>query len=366
MKLTCEREALSQCVQIVQHALPSRALQQILEGIYLQAKDNCLILRCSNGVLNITSKIPAFVSKEGAIVLPGRLFCEFVRRLPQGMVTIEKDELTARLACGSMDTSLQGMNANEYPQIAEMEDARSFSINQDILKKMIQRTSFAVAQDESKPILTGEMVEIERGNINFVALDGYRLAIATETTDENMLSMRYVVPGRSLSEIAKLIGDSQDPVSLSFTKQSASVQIGDTNITTRLLEGEYINYKQILPAQWQTRIQINVNELLDAVDRASLIAREGKNNLIKMDIREKELVIMANSESGCIVENIPVEVEGKPLSIAFNAQYISEMLRATRQDEVYMDFISNLSPCIIRPLESEEFLYLVLPVRILS
>ena len=364
MKLTCERDELILGVQTVQRAMPSKSTMAALEGVLLQAKDNLLRLTCSDAVLCIENAMPAMVQQPGSIILPGRLFAELVRKLPQGMVSIDTNGLSTHIACGQSKMTLQGIDASEYPELPQIVDARPLEVKQSDLKNMIQRTSFAVAQDETKPILQGELMEIEGDKITLVALDGYRLAMCTQTLMKADATVHFVVPGKTLSEIAKLFEDGDANASICYSASQAVVDMGATRITTRLLEGEYINYRQILPTERKTRVRIRTEELFDAVERASLMAREGRNNLIRLEVGESKLSITANSEIGNAFEEVPVYMEGRALNIAFNAKYLSDVLRVVKEDEILLDFISELSPCVIRPVEGDEFLYLVLPVRI--
>ena len=311
MRITCQKEDLLQAMNTVQRAMPSKSPLPALEGVYVQAKDNQLRLVCSDLVLCIESSLPAMVSDAGEIVLPGKLFSELVRKLPEGTVTMDIHDLKANIACGQAKMTLQGMDAADYPEMPAMNQARPLEIKQGDLKSMIQKTSFAVAQDETKPILMGELMEIETDHVTLVALDGYRLAMCTQALEkENSAPVRFVVPGKSLAEIAKLFEDSQANASISFSDTQAVVDMGSTKITTRLLEGEYINYRQILPADRKTRVRIRTADLYDAVERASLMAREGRNNLIRLEVGESKLSITANSELGNAFEEIPVDIDG--------------------------------------------------------
>jgi DNA polymerase-3 subunit beta len=365
MIVQCPSQELTSAMSTVQRAMPSKSPMPALEGVLLEAKDNAIRLTCSDLALSIACTVPAMVEQEGALVLPGRMFSELIRKMPQETVSITTEELKVTIICGQAKYNLQGMDAREYPEMPPMTGARPLELKQSALKNMIQRTAFAVAMDETKPILTGELLEIESDQVTLVALDGYRLALCKEPLLQSTTPVNFVVPGRSLSEIAKLFEDSDAPASIYIGDTQAMVEMGQTKIITRLLEGEYINYRQILPGDHQTRVRIQTQAFLESVERASLMARDSRNhNLIRLQMDEETMVITANGEMGNAVEKLPIYLEGKPLSIAFNAKYLLDVLRVIKDEEILLDFISSLSPCVVKPLEGNQYLYLVLPVRV--
>ena len=248
MKFVCERDDLNKAIATVQRAMPSKTTMNILEGIYVSAKGGTLKLICSDLILCIESLIPADIKKEGAFVFPGRLFSEIVRKLPEGQVKIEVEKNNSvKIESQNTFMTLQGMDAAEYPKMAPSDDSRPLEIKQRDLKEMIMQTHFAVAADDSKPILTGELIEVDDDAVTMVALDGYRLAIRKEKLLKKSKPESFVIPGKSLMEIAKLFEENDASASISLSASQAIVDIGMSRIITRLLEGEYIKYKQVLP-----------------------------------------------------------------------------------------------------------------------
>lgn len=366
MKFTCDKEDLVKCISTVQRAMPSRSTLSALEGIYIESKGEAVNMRCSDMVLTIDSSILANVEREGAIVMPGRLFSDLIRKLPGGDVCIDMDDsgTSIKITCGKAKLTLQGMNKEEYPAMEENQTVKPLDLRQGDLKEMISHTLFAVASDETKPILTGELIEISNGTFTVVALDGYRLALRRESLQSPSEDISFVVPSKSLSEISKLFEDDDSSASILVGNNNAVIDMGDTRITTRLLDGEYIKYSTIIPTDRNTRVRVNTAALANSAERASLLAKEGKNNLIKMNITEQSMTISANSEMGDVFEEIPIYMEGSNLRIAFNARYLTDVLHAINEEEILMDFITNLSPCVMRPVEGDKFTYLVLPVRL--
>ena len=366
MRFSCDTNDLSTSLNIVSRALAIRSPKPILEGILFESCDEGLRLTCTDLALGIETIIPATFIEEGRAVLPGKLLCEVVRKLPGGMCEISiSDRMQATIRCATFRTTITGFDPVEYPELPQV-DGDSFSVPQNALRDMIGRTLFAIAVDESRPILTGCLMEIEKSEMRVVALDGFRLAMRKENIDGPEKPVSAVVGGKVLGDIAKILADTEDPVSLCFSRSHVQMNLGATHIVARLLEGEFIRYRQILPQEWQTRVTIGRSELASAIDRASLIAREGKSNLVCFKIDGETLDVTSNSENGDMEEKIGVTTEGKDLTIAFNVRYITDVLKALSDDEVFMRFNSNVSPCVICPTEGDAYLYLVLPVRVFN
>ena len=363
MRFTCDNNDLNASLSIVSRALAVRSPKPILEGILFESCDEGLRLTCTDLAMGIRTVIPATFTEEGRVVLPGRLLCEVVRKLPGGQVEFSvNDRLQATIRCASSRTNITGLDPVEYPELPPV-SGHTFSVPQGKLKDMIGRTIFAIAVDESRPILTGCLLEIGRDLMRVVALDGFRLAMREEAIEGPQQEVSAVVGGKVLADIAKILGDSDEPVSVCVSGSHIRLNVGATHIVARLLEGEFIRYRQILPQEWQTRVTISRADLGSAIDRASLIAREGKNNLVRFKIDGETLEIASNSETGDTQETLDVTTEGKDLTIAFNVRYITDVLKALSDDEVVMRFNSNVSPCVVCPTEGEAYLYLVLPVR---
>ena len=363
MRFTCDTNDLNASLSVVSRALAVRSPKPILEGILFESCDEGLRLTCTDLAMGIRTVIPASFEEEGRVVLPGRLLCEVVRKLPGGQVEFSvSDRLQATIRCASSRTNITGLDPVEYPELPPV-SGHTFSLQQGMLKDMIGRTIFAIAVDESRPILTGCLLEIGREQMRVVALDGFRLAMREEAIEGPQQDVSAVVGGKVLADIAKILDDSDEPVAVCISGSHIRLNVGSTHIVARLLEGEFIRYRQILPQEWQTRVTISRADLGSAIDRASLIAREGKNNLVRFKIDGEMLEIASNSETGDTQETLNVTTEGKDLTIAFNVRYITDVLKALSDEEVVMRFNSNVSPCVICPTEGEAYLYLVLPVR---
>ena len=366
MRFTCDTNELNASLSIVSRALAVRSPKPILEGILFEACDEGLRLTCTDLALGIETTIPASFAEEGRVVLPGKLLCEVVRKLPSGTVEFNiSDRLQTTIRCAASRTTITGLDPVEYPELPRVEGP-SFSMPQGVLRDMVGRTIFAIAVDESRPILTGCLMEIGKSEMRVVALDGFRLALRSEPIDGPDKDVSAVVGGRVLGDIAKILADTEEPVELCFSRSHVQLNLGGTHIVARLLEGEFIRYRQILPEEWQSRVTVSRSELSSAIDRASLIAREGKSNLVCFKIDGETLDVTSNSEMGDVEEKITVTTEGKDITIAFNVRYITDVLNALSDDEIVMRFNSNVSPCVICPTQGERYLYLVLPVRVFN
>lgn len=367
MRFACPKDDLINGVNIVQKAMATKSPMPILEGVYIDASKEAIKLICNDMVMAIETVVGAHVWDEGKVVLPGRIFTEFVRKLPNGEVEIEADEnLRVTIRCMGVRTTLQGFSAKEYPILPTIEDVKPIEIKEKVFKEMIRQTIFAVSIDDTRPILTGTLLEIENGEMNLVALDNYRLALRKESLEKGGENQSVVVPGKSLNEIAQVLNNSDRVISLVLTKHHFLVDMGYTRMVSRILEGEFFKYRQILPSDAQTRVKISLKDFTESVERASLMAKESKNNLIRVQVENEKISITANAEVGNFYEELMVYQEGKELEIAFNAKYLIDALKNLDEDEIYLNFTTNVSPCVIKPIEGDKFFYLILPVRVIN
>ena len=371
MRFICATSELLEGLMNATKALAVRPAKPIMEGVLLEAIEEGLFLTCTDGNLTIKSQVNAQIAQEGQVVLPGRLFTELMRKLPGGEVEISVNEkLVAAIRCMSSRSTLSGMSAVDFPPVKIIEDGNTLSLPQKSLRDMIGKVTFAIATDESRQILTGCLMEVTREEARLVGLDGFRLALqrvhGNFLLPEGKDVIEAIIPGRVLSELGKILPDEDKPALFTIDRTHLKVSFGKSELTTVLLAGEYINYKQILPSDWQTKVQANRENLANAIERASLMAREGKNNLIRMHIDGDSLVISSNAELGDVVEEVSILLDGKSLDIAFNARYISDVIKNIGDDEISMRFNSNVSPCVITPPEGDQYTYLVLPVRVFN
>ena len=371
MQFTVNVQDLLEGLNTVTRALAARPAKPVLEGVLIEAGEDKITLTCSDGSLTIETCIYADIREEGRTVLPGKLFTELARKLPGGEVTVKVgDNHAASIRCMSFKSNLAGMNPMEYPEMASVDAGSLVKIPQKQLKEMISRVVFAIATDESRQILTGCLLEVSREEARLVALDGFRLAIQKVVQPfelpEGTETLKAVVPGRVLNELSKILADEDEFCSMLIDKTRMQANFGSTRLSTVLLAGEYIDYRRILPLSFKTVVKADRVGVQNAIDRASLMAREGKNNLIRMSMNGSTLSITSNAELGDVLEELDAQLSGDPIEIAFNAKYITDVIRNITDDELCMHFNSNVSPCVVSPIDGEQYLYLILPVRVFS
>ena len=366
MLVSCQGLELSDALLRVSKAISNKITNPILEGIKIIAEDGTLTMSATDTELSIEKKIKAEVKAEGETVVPGRFITEFVKKLTNSIIELEvndKNQLFIRYE--DSESMIQCYNPVEYPGFKRIQTNEYFGISQKDFKICVNKSIFSVALDDSRPILKGVLFDINNNELNVVALDGYRLARVKKHINSNIVKS-IVVPARSLSELSKLIDDSDDTINIYIDKYTIMVDLGDTKVTSRLLEGDYINYKQIIPVNYETFVIINKEQFEQSLERATLLSRTSNNNFVKFDIKENNLCITSNSELGNIKENIPVNVSGKDLVISFNPRYFLESLRVNTNEFVKICFNKASTPCVIVPTEEDEFLYLILPVRVIG
>jgi len=371
MKLVCDGLDLSEAIMQVNRGVSTKTTNPILEGIKLTADEDYLMLSATDLELSIEKKIRANIKIEGETVVPGRLFSEFIKKLNNEQIELDLNETNVLSvlytdSCGK----IQCLNSEEFPNIKKYDYEDSFEIKQKDLKNIINKSVFAVATNDVRPILKGCLLEIEDDKIKLIALDGYRLALTKSKIKNASKNLSVVVPAKSLKEIASFLEENDNIVKIYLQKNSLMIEIDNVKITTRLLDGEFINYSQIIPSNFTSTVIINKGQLEDAIERASLLSRVDKGNLIKFDIKEKVLQLLGKSEIADINEKITISLKGNDLVIGFNVKYFSDALRTITDEFIKLNFTSIIAPCVITGVDENgsdknEFLHLILPVRII-
>ncbi|AGX41085.1 DNA polymerase III subunit beta [Clostridium saccharobutylicum] len=365
MIFTCEKQKILEGISIVQKAITGKSTMPILEGIYINTNQSSLTLIGSDMDVSIQTCVDATIIEEGSIVIDAKIFGEIIRKLPNSTIKIETMEnQVIKITCEKSMFDVVYMNTNEFPELPEINENLKISVNQNILKNMIKGTSFAIAQDETRPILQGILFEVKNKNLNLVALDGYRLAVKSEFLDSDM-DVEVVIPGKTLNEVSKILEDVDDIVDITFTNNHILFNLEKTKIISRLLEGKFINYNSLLPQEHKLLVNVNRQQLQNAIERASLMAKDGNTNLIKLETQQDNLIITSNSQLGKVREEILMKLQGDEIQIAFNSRYLLDVLKNMESDEVIMKMTSSISPCVIEEKDNENAKYLVLPVRLM-
>ena len=365
MKFTCASDSLIDSLQIVTKALPGRTTNQILEGRLIETDMNEIIMTCSDERITIITRLEAYVTEPGRGVVPGKLFNEIVRRLTGGDIEISMNERFIFTIRGAGNrTNISGQDADLYPALPEISGETEISLPQDMLKDMIQKTEFAIAQEDMREVLTGCLLEIADGDVNMVALDGFRLALKRAKCSDVLEKLSVIIPGHAVGDIGKLLSDDPEAfANLSFGGGKLHIKLDKTEIFVILVEGEYIQYRQILPTRFATRLVVDLEPFRRGIDRAALIAREGNNNLLILKIADGEMAIESHSQIGDVYEKLEIQQEGANLNIAFNVKYLTDVVRFIDAEQIEINLNNAISPCVITPLGDSDYLHLVLPVR---
>lgn len=366
MKFSCNQQLLNKALSTVSKAITSRTTIPILKDIYLEAKEDKVLLRASDLNLSIETEIICDVESTGSVAIPSKLFIEIVRKLPNQHITLENLNGQVSLKTLTSEFNLTSHNPDDFPSFNTVESLdKRLLLDREVLKNMIRRTNFSASVDESRPNLTGILFEIEKNSLNMVSSDGFRISVSREEM-QNEIEENLVINAKILSEIFKILSEStsDDDVEIVIGDKDMLVKIDNTKVFLRVMDVKYISYKEILPKDYSTIIKVDTKDLLSAIERASLMAKEGKNNLIKCSVGEGFLTITSRSEEGSVKEEIFIDKNGESLDIGFNSKYVIDALKVIDDDEILIEFKSNLSPCAIKPMEGSEFQYLILPVRI--
>ncbi len=365
MKVFCHGLDIADALIKVSRAIPAKKTVPILEGILMSASGNTLTITATDLELGIEKKINADVKIDGQVVVPGKELVDFIRTLTSEQIELDASESgVIKIRYQDSEYSLKTLPVDEFPPLREIGEEVSFSIVQKEFKDLIAKTKICASIDDSRPILKGCLLEVEENKITGVTLDGYRLAVCEKALERNNGRKEVVVPVKTLEEISKLLEDDEYIVTVFLQDNYLMVDLEHTKIISRLLDGEFTKYRKIIPSEFSSVVTINKNQLAAALDRASLVSRGDKSNMVKFDIKEKSLIIESKSENSNIKENVTVSLDGKDIEIAFNARYFIECMKVIADDYIKLSFSTSINPCLIRPADGEEYTYLILPVKL--
>jgi DNA polymerase III subunit beta len=365
MKFTCGKKAFSDAVSVIGRAVSTKSTLPALEGILIKAANDTLILTSNDLEIGMTTTIPANVSEPGDIVLNAKLFSEIIRKLPADRVDLFADEkLLTTVSSGASEFTILGIPASEFPETPALSDCVNFSIAQNLLASMIRQTLFCISSDDSKPVHTGSLFELSDSEIRIVSVDGFRLAIRTEKI-QNTLDHKFVVPGKTLGEILKMLSpEIDDPIHMSIGKRHILFEINGYTLISRLLEGDFLDYRGVLVDTSSSEIKIKVRGFTDSIDRASLLISDRLKSPVRCVFENDVVRVTCSTASGKIYDEIPAALSGDSVEMGFNNRYLLDALRACECDEVKVLLNGPLSPMRIYPLDGENFIFLVLPVRL--
>lgn len=366
MKFSCEKALLQAAISTTSRAVSPKSSIPALEGILLEAGSD-LRLTGYNLETGIRTIVPADIREEGTLVLGARLFGEIVRKLPDDIVTFQSENYMVNIKCGMSEFNILGTDPEEFPELPTVEYQNSMILPQSRLKAMISQTLFAVSDNESRPIHTGSLFEVDSEGLTIVSVDGYRLALRHESIDkkEGAETFSFVVPGAALSEVEKICSDVDEPASVTQGARHVMFKVGDTMLVSRRLEGEFLAYRQAIPRNNTIHVEGDTRALLSSIDRVSLIISDKLKSPLRCVFDSNLLKISTKTAIGDAYDECPLSGDGGGLEIGFNNKYLMDALKAAPADKVRLELTTGVSPCVILPTEGEEnFLYMVLPVRL--
>ena len=364
MKIICSKSNLLYGVNIVSKAVPTRTTMAILECILIDASAGEIKLTANDMELGIETKIEGEIEERGIIALDAKVFSDIVRKLPDNEVVIETDSsFKTTITCEKAKFNIIGKSGEDFSYIPYIERNEEISISQFTLKEVIRQTIFSIADNDNNKLMTGELFEINENSLKVVSLDGHRISIRNIELKNNYEHKKVVVPGKTLQEISKILpGNADEDVSMYLSDNHIVFEFGNTTVVSRLIEGEYFKIEQMLSSDYETKVKINKRELLDCIDRATLLVKEGDKKPIIMNITDDKMELKINSFIGSMNEEIDITKDGKDILIGFNPKFFIDALRVIDEEEVTLYMVNQKAPCFIRD-ENETFIYLILPVN---
>lgn len=364
MKIICKKSNLAKGVSIVSKAVPSKTTMPILECILIDATNDIIRLTANDMELGIQTDIEGEILDRGMIAIDAKIFSEIVRKLPDNEVTIETDDnLQVLITCEKAKFNLSGKPGEEFSYLPVIEKDESIEISQFTLKEMIRQTIFSIADTESNKLMTGELFEIRNNVLRVISLDGHRISIRKMELKDEVGDKKLIVPGKTLIEVSKILsGEAESMVNISYTSNHIVFEFDNTVVVSRLIEGEYFKVDQMLSNDYETKVRINKKELLNSIDRATLLVKEGDKKPIIINIGEEVMELKIKSQIGSMDEEIYINKEGKDLLIGFNPKFLIDALRVIDNEEVVLYLMNAKAPCFIKD-DEESYIYLILPVN---
>ena len=364
MKIICKKSDLVKGVNIVSKAVPSKTTMPILECILIDASTDIIKFTANDMELGIETVIEGEIIKKGVIAIDARIFSEIVRKLPDNEVVIECDEnLQTTITCEKAKFNISSKSGEDFSYLPYVEKNETITLSQFTLKEIIRQTIFSIADNDNNKLMTGELFQVENNMLKVVSLDGHRISIRKTELKDSYQFRKVVVPGKTLIELNKILpGEIENEVSISFTSNHIVFEFDHTVVVSRLIEGEYFKIDQMLSNDYETKVKINKRELLNCIDRATLLVKEGDKKPIIINIGNEVMELKMKSQIGSMDEEIFIFKEGKDLLIGFNPKFLIDALRVIDDEEVTLYLMNSKAPCFIKD-EKETYIYLILPVN---
>ncbi len=369
MKFSIDQEKLNGILSIVGRCISQKALQDILSNVLIESKENEIIFTAHDHKLACEIKEECEVTNPDKVLVNAMLLSDFVRKLRTGDVHFEKKGKFLHINQGETKIKLLTYEAEEYPRINRLQAAESFSVPSLMLKEMIRLTIFAASNDEKSIHLNSTLMEIEKDSLSLVSCEFYRIAYKKNIIKNNLQEgdkQSYLIPSRATNELQKILQQNKDNemVDIKMSDRNIEFTVNNCTISTQLIDKDYVDYKKIIPKEYKTRIKIDRKALYDAIDRANLLVRMKEEKSVIFDIKNNTLSVIINSNMGNFYEEIPIDLEGVDLEIGFNPKFIIDVLKVVDHEEVIMEFNSGIRPAILKTDDEDNYIYLVLPMKI--
>lgn len=367
MKLVCSKSNLLNGVQIVSRAVPNKTTMSILECILIDATGGIITLTANDMDMGIETVIEGDIVENGVIALDAKIFLEIVRKLPDSFITIETDDSYKTLiTCEKAKFTIVGKSGEDFSYLPMVEKEESILISQFSLKEMVRQTIFSISDNDNNKLMTGELFEINGDELKIVSSDGHRISIRKMQLREVYEQKKVIVPGKTLNEVSKILpGGADSDLTVYFTAKHVVFEFDNTVVVSRLIEGEYFSIDRMLSGDYETKVRVNKKELLNCIDRATLLTREGDRKPIVINITDGGMELKIDSALGSMNEEIDIAKQGRDLMIGFNPKFLIDALRVIDDEEVDLYMVNPKAPCFIKN-EEESYIYLILPVSLVA
>jgi len=364
MKIICSKSDLLKSINISMKAVPSKTTMPILECVLIDASADMIKFTTNDMELGIETMVKGKIYEKGIIAIDAKMFYEIIRKLPDNEVIISSDDnYNVSIVCEKAKFNIGGKSGEDFSYLPFIEREDCVTISQYTLKEIVRQTIFSIAPNDNNKLMTGELVDINGDTLKIVALDGHRIAIRKIQLKESYSNKKVIVPGKTLSEISKILsGEVDDLVNIFFTKNHIVFEFDNTVVVSRLIEGQYFRVDQMLSSDYETKVKVNKKELLDCIDRATLFVKEGDKKPIILNILDGYMNLNIDSQIGSMNEDVDIDKEGKDILIGFNPKFLIDALKVIDDEEIYMYLMNPKAPCFIRD-EKESYTYLILPVN---
>lgn len=364
MNITCDKSKLLEGINIALKAVSSKSTMEILDCIVIETEDNIIKLIANDLEIGIETVIEGEIIEEGSVAVGAKVFSEIIRKLSSDKVNIKANKnYSLSISCGKAKFNIAARSAEEFPFLPQICKENKVVISQFTLKEIIRQTVFSISDNENTKVMTGELLEIHGSELKIVSLDGHRISIRKVTLKDSYEDVSVIIPGKTLNEIVKILtGGRDDEVNIFFTDKHVLFEFGNTIVLSRLIEGEYYKIDKMLSSDYETKVTVNKREMLDCIDRTTLLIKESEKKPVIIDVKDSSIGFAINSSIGSMDEEIDADKEGKDILIGFNPRFLIDALKVIDEEEITMYMINPKAPCFIRDKE-ETYIYLILPVN---